>query len=53
MLCVIGPAMATHTVPADTPSDESGPATPVVAMAHVVLNVFFAPSAIANATSSL
>ena len=53
MLWVTGPAMATHTVPAATPSDESGPATPVVAIAQVVLKVFSAPWAIAKATSSL
>ena len=38
MLWEMGPAIATHTVPAATPSDASGPATPVVAMAQVVLN---------------
>ena len=53
MLWVTGPAMATHTVPAATPSDASGPATPVVAIAHVVLNFSSAPRAISKATSSL
>ena len=53
MLWVTGPAIATHTVPAATPSDASGPATPVVAIAQVVLNFSRAPRAISKATSSL
>ena len=45
--------MATHTVPDGTPSDGPGPATPVVAIAHVAPNFARTACAIATATSWL
>ncbi|CAB4879370.1 unannotated protein [freshwater metagenome] len=49
----MGPAIATQTLPAALPSVGPGPATPVVAIAHVVPNLLSAPSAISTATSWL